>query len=177
MPRLPQIIVVLHLFLCVGISSSGSYTLLDDTLDISVGHYRFAAFRINPSQADGAGVRGVLEITPDTTSIELILLHVDDFDRWATTGENVDTLSYLRTRSDSFYMPVSGIGDYRLVISNRGNYHSARVVAGATISFIGSGIEEDPLIFAVYLALALMAAAAVIILIVAIVKTAKRGRN
>jgi hypothetical protein len=177
LPGRLSILLASLLLLCAGISASGSYTLLDDTLDISVGHYRFAAFRINPSQAEGTGVRGFLQITPDTTSIELILLHVDDFDRWATSGENVDTLSYIRTLSDSFYMPVSGIGDYRLVISNRGNYHETRVVAGAAVSFIGSGVEEDPLIFAVYLALALMALTAVIILIVAVVKTARRRRR
>lgn len=171
--KLPLTIVVL-----LGAQSlAGTVPLLDDTLHLAVGHYRFVGFRVEPEQVIDAFVEGTVALDPDTGTIELILLHVDDFERWAGSGLDVDTLGYSRIGSGSFSMPIPGFGDYRLVVSNRGNYQSVRALCTASLSFSGSGVKTDPLIFAFHLALALIALAVVIILVVGVIKTWKDGRK
>ncbi|MBN1433666.1 hypothetical protein JW921_02830 [Candidatus Fermentibacterales bacterium] len=165
----------LLLLLLPGISACGSFGLLDDSLEIGVGLYRFAAFRINPENADRPRIDGWLSVEPDTASIEILLFHVDDFERWASSGEDVDTLWFARTRADSVRIPLDGIGDYRLVLSNRGNYASVRVAADLSVEFSGSGVVEDPLISAFHVAAAMMALSVVVILVFGVARTLRRG--
>jgi hypothetical protein len=145
---------------------AGRSGLLDDTLDISVGQYRYVSFRIQPAQTDSAFIRGSLSITPDTAGLELLLFHVDDFVRWRRSGAEVDSLYYGRTVSGEVEIPVEDCGDFYLVLSNRGSMTPVTVSARIDLVFRGSGVEYDSLKIALDLALLLIAAAAVVALLV-----------
>jgi hypothetical protein len=164
--------------ICCGAVLAGSTGLLDDTLDISVGQYRYVSFRVQPSQADSAFISGSVSITPDTASLEILLFHIDDFIRWRRSGADTDTLCHARSRSGEVGMPVGDCGDYYLVLSNRGNMSPVRVDARFDLVFRGSGAEYDTLKVALDLALVLMVAAAVIALILWVSGIGKgRGRR
>jgi hypothetical protein len=158
---------------CSGLALAGSAGLLDDTLDISVGQYRYVSFRVQPAQTDSACIRGSISVSPDTAGIEILLFHIDDFIRWRRSGADTDSLFYARTTAGEVSIPVDDCGDFYLVLSNRGNMTPVTVVARFDLVFSGSGTEYDSLEIALNLALILMAAAAVIALVFLITRTAK----
>jgi hypothetical protein len=146
--------------------TAGSTELLDDTLDISVGQYRYVSFRVQPAQADSTVIRGSITTRPDTAALEVLLFHVDDFIRWRSHGTDTDTLFYSSAVSGNLSIPVDGSGDYYLVLSNRGNMTPVSVAASITLVFEGSGVEYDSLKMALDLALLLMAVSAIVVLVV-----------
>ncbi len=159
-----------------GIAAAGSTELLDDTLDISVGQYRYVSFRVQPAQTDSAVIRGSIRVNPDTTALEIMLFHVDDFIRWRNLAADTDTLYYSRTASGNLSIPVSSCGDYYLVLSNRGNMTPVSVAARFTLFFEGSGVEYDSLKIALDIALLLMAVSAIIVLVVRAFGMVKKKR-
>jgi hypothetical protein len=164
--------------ICCGAALAGSTGLLDGTLDISVGQYRYVSFRVQQAQADSAFILGTVSITPDTASLEILLFHIDDFIRWRRSGTDTDSLFYARTGPGEVEIPVGDCGDYYLVLSNRGNMAPVRVDARFDLVFRGSGNEYDTLKVALDLALLLMASAAVIALVLWISGIGKgRGRR
>ncbi|MBN2586346.1 MAG: hypothetical protein JXA64_03940 [Candidatus Fermentibacteraceae bacterium] len=151
MKTLPIVLVVLS-----GLLESAEYTLLEsDTLEIPVSQYRAVRFEVAPEMSEEAGLSGSLLIDPDTASVEMILLHIDDYLRWSEEGGPVDTLAYLEISSGPFRMDLPGLGRYALVISNRGNYRPATVVMAVDLIYRGSG-QGDPLPAAMKLALLLI---------------------
>jgi hypothetical protein len=158
------------------LSYAGGITLLDDTMEISVGQYRYISFRVQPTQLDLTVISGRVEIVPDTIPLEVMLFHVDDFVRWRSLDLNVDTLFYQRTRSGDLSIPVLSFGHYYLVLSNRGNLVPVTVAATFDLLFEGSGIEYDPLGMALKMAVFLMALTAIVILIVRIAGAWKKKK-
>lgn len=141
--------------------TSGEYSLMqDDTLEIPVAQYRAVRFEVVPDMAEEPRLEGSIGIVPDTSSMELLLLHIDDYLRWRENGEEVDTLAYRKLVSGDFSMEVPGLGSYALVVSNRGNYRPALVVMNIDLLFSGRG-SGDPLPSALKLALLLIALGAV----------------
>jgi hypothetical protein len=139
----------------------GNAPLLDDTLEVSVGEYRYVSFRVQEAQGEDAAISGNIRISPDTSRVELILLTFDDFRRW-NSGEDVDTLDILSTGSGGFRIPLPGFGDFVLLVSNRGNFHPAVVALTAELSFRGDGIQYDSLPMAFRLMLIILAAGVVV---------------
>jgi len=152
-----RILILAFLALAAGPAVSGEYSLmLRDTLEIPVAQYRAVRFEVLPDMAGDASLEGRLEVLPDTSEIELILLHIDDYQRWVSDGGSVDTLAYQRRVSGDFSMGVPGLGRYALVVSNRGNYMPAAVVMEMNLVFAGSG-STDPLPSALKIALLVIA--------------------
>ena len=145
--------------LVVQLLSAGSISLLNqEQMEIPVAQYRTVRFALPPHLSERASLRGIINITPDTASIELILLHIDDYMRWRGSTGTVDTLKYLSISSGPFEIEIPGLGSYALVVSNRGNYHPASVILDMDMFFAGSGKTGDPLPAALRLALFLMMA-------------------
>jgi len=140
---------------------AGSVPLLADTLDLSVGQYRYISFRINEAQGREATISGTILVTPDTAMVEYILLTSDGFRRWSS-GTETDTLAFLTTSSGDFRLDVPGFGDHVLLVSNRGNYHPVSVSITAELSFLGDGIRYNNLPMAFQLMLVLLAGGVVI---------------
>ncbi|MBD3278374.1 MAG: hypothetical protein GF388_08745 [Candidatus Aegiribacteria sp.] len=141
----------------------GSMDLLQrELMELPVAQYRTVQFSVPEYQAEDAVLLGDLEISPDTASLELILVHIDDYMRWERGAGQVDTLAYRKMGSGNFSMELSGLGDYVLVVSNRGNYRPATAVMNLVLNFSGSGDTGDPLPSAMRLALLLMMAGAVV---------------
>ena len=139
--------------------NAGSITLLkQETMEIPVAQYRTVRFALPPHLSDSTRLRGIVSISPDTASIELILLHIDDYMRWRCGTGTVDTLKYLSISSGPFEIEVQGLGSYALVVSNRGNYRPASIILDLDMLFAGSGKTGDPLPAALRLALFLMLA-------------------
>ena len=130
--------------------------LHQETIDIPVAQYRTVNFALPPHLSDSASLYGTVSIIPDTASIELILLHIDDYFRWRENAGNVDTLWYTQLSSGSFEMGIPGLGSYSLVVSNRGNYHPVSLSMDLSISYAGRGGTGDPLPAALRLALLLL---------------------
>jgi hypothetical protein len=152
-------ILMLAIPLVVGLLDAGSISLLrQETMEIPVAQYRTVRFAVPPHLSDSASLQGIVSISPDTASIELILLHIDDYTRWRISAGTVDTLSYLTTSSGPFEIEVPGLGSYALVISNRGNYRPVSIMLDLDLFFAGSGKTGDPLPAALRLALILMMA-------------------
>jgi len=150
------------ILLVVQLLQAGSLTLLQgETLDIPLTGYRSVRFAVPQHQSDGASLSGTILITPDTASVEMILLHIDDYLRWRANSEPVDTLQYIRQPSGRFQMGVPGLGSYALIISNRGDYRPASIVLDVDVHFAGSGRTGDPLPAALRIALLMMMAGAV----------------
>ncbi len=140
-----------------GLLESAECTLMEsDTLEIPVAQYRTVRFEVAPEMSEEAGLAGSLLIYPDTASVEIILLHIDDYLRWSENSGPVDTLAYLVTSSGSFRMDLPGLGRYALVVSNRGNYRPATVIMAMDLLYRDSG-QGDPLPAAMKLALLLIA--------------------
>lgn len=141
---------------------AGSMTLLrQESLEIPVARYRAVNFVIPEHKSDSASLHGIIQINPDTASVELILLHIDDYLRWRNNTGPVDTLGFISVSSGSFELEIPGLGSYTLIVSNRGNYRPATVIIDMDVIFAGSGKTGDPLPSALRLALVLMMAGTV----------------
>ncbi|MCK4806036.1 MAG: hypothetical protein KAT09_00245 [Candidatus Aegiribacteria sp.] len=150
--------------LVVHLLSAGSITLLwQETMEIPVAKYRTVRFTLPEHLSDSASLHGNISISPDTASVELILLHIDDYLRWRNNAGTIDTLEYMLVSTGPFEIEIPGLGSYALVISNRGNYRPASIILDLDAFFAGSGETGDPLPAALRLALLLaMAGTAVI---------------
>jgi hypothetical protein len=139
-----------------GLLESAGYTLMEsDTLEIPVAQYRTVRFEVTPEMSEEAGLAGSLLIDPDTASVEIILFHIDDYLRWSEDVGPVDTLAYIVTSSGQFRIDLPGLGQYALVVSNRGNYRPAAVIMSMDLIYRDSG-QSDPLPAAMKLALLLI---------------------
>lgn len=138
-----------------------SVPLLSDTLDLSVGQYRYISFRVNENQGREAMISGTISINPDTARVEYIFLTSDGFRRWSS-GIEADTLAFLSTSSGDFQIGVPDFGDYVLLVSNRGNFHPVNVSITAELSFLGGVIKYNNLPMAFQLMLLLLAGGVVI---------------
>lgn len=130
--------------------------LRGETLEIPVAQYRTVRFEVGPDMSLESSASGSMTVMPDTSSVEMILLHADDYLRWRGNGDPVDTLYYLETSSGDFRLDVPGLGRYALVISNRGNYRPVSVTLNLDLLYQDSG-SGDPLPSAMKLALLLIA--------------------
>jgi hypothetical protein len=158
--------------------TSGSFGMLSDSFDIPVGDYRYVLFGLNETQQESARVEGTLSILPDTLELEILLFHIDDFNRWTRGGVEVETLFVARAGSGPLTVPVPGFGDLVLVLSNRGNWQSAAVEAELSLAFAGSGVRYNPLVDASKIVLGMMAAAVLIVVAIgAWVTVRKRNRR
>ena len=145
------------ILLAVPILYGGSIFLIGtEDLQISVGQYRSVRFALQEYQADSARLYGSIMVFPDTSSVELLLFHTDDYMRWRNNSVGVDTLDCLRTSSGEYEMRINGFGSLVLVISNRGNYQPVTVSFDIKVLFTGSGESGDPLPSALRIALFLM---------------------
>jgi len=143
----------------VHLLAAGNLALLrQETMDIPVARYRTVRFVLPPHLSDSASLYGTVSIKPDTASVELILLHIDDYLRWRENTGNVDTLWYTQLSTGSFETEMPGLGSYSLVVSNRGNYRPVSLSMDLFISYSGSGGTGDPLPAALRLALLLLMA-------------------
>ena len=150
-------ILILVLPVIVGLMNAGSISLLkQEALEIPVAQYRAVRFALPEHMSENASLQGIISISPDTASTELILLHIDDYMRWRSNVGSVDTLKYLSISSGSFELEVPGLGSYALVVSNRGNFHPVLIILDLDIFYSGSGKTGDPLPAALRLALFLM---------------------
>ncbi len=140
---------------------AGSVPLLADTLELSVGQYRYISFRVDEAQGREATISGTIRIIPDTARVEYILLTSDGFQRWSS-GIEADTLAFLTASSGDFRLGVPDFGDHVLLVSNRGNFHPVSVSITAELSFLGEGIRYNNLPMAFQLMLALLAGGVVI---------------
>jgi hypothetical protein len=156
---------------------AGSISLLeDDTLDVSVAQYRTVRFEVPTDMAQDARLIGNLAVSPDTSSVELILFHTDDYERWSLNGSPVDTLDYLSMNSGEFRLDLPGLGRYALVVSNRGNYSPARVILDIDLHFTDTG-SGDPLPAAMRLTLILIALGIAAFAIGSVIVKRGRGRK
>ncbi len=157
---------------------AGSLTLLrQENMQIPVASYRTVRFVIQEYQSNDAILRGNISVDPDTSSIELILLHIDDYMRWRNNTGTVDTLCYKSISSGSFEMEVFGFGSYALVVSNRGNYCPVSVILDMKAVFSGSGRSGDPLPSALRIAVTMMMAATVVIAVGSVLSKRFAGRR
>ena len=152
---------------------AGSFKLLDDTLDLGVGSYRYIKFRITPDQSVDAVISGSIGTVPDSTDVELILLTEWNYlTGWVNRGE-VDTLGLRRDGPGQVLIDIPDFGDYVLVVSNRGNAVPVSVLTDLRVSFEGTGITYDTLPVGVTLLVTVFAAALVIA--VAVITIRKLG--
>jgi hypothetical protein len=164
--------------LLVSASLTGGFQeMLSDSFDIPVGDYRYVLFGLNEPQQDSARVEGSMEVAPDTLQLEILLFHIDDFNRWVSDQGEVDTLYYARAASGPLTIPVPGFGDFVLVLSNRGNWQPASVSAAFTLAYAGSGVAYNPLVDASKLVLGMLAAAVLLAVVIGAVVTIRRHRT
>lgn len=155
--NMKKLIAIAALLACPLSLTAARFTLLEsDSLDIPVARYRTVRFEVAEEMSLEASLTGSLDITPDTSSVELILLHIDDYQRWTEEQAGVDTLGYLETGPGQFRMPVPGLGRFALVVSNRGNYSRLSVVMDLDLQYTGTD-PGDPLPAALKFALLLIA--------------------
>jgi hypothetical protein len=149
--------------LCAAASclTAGSVPLISDTLQLSVGQYRYISFRVLQVQGTDTSISGTISVSPDTATVEYILLTSAGFNRWHAGGE-ADTLGFLEAASGPFEIGVPGFGDYILLVSNRGNYHPVEVAFSADLNFRGDGVQYDTLPTAFNLMLVILAAGVVV---------------
>lgn len=161
------------------LSNAGSFRLSRDTLDIPVGQFRWIGFTVDIEQQDETRIEGSLTVLPDTSSIELLLMHRDDFHRWSAGGIDVDTLYRTITGDGEVMIPVDGFGDMALVISNRGNYESVMVSASLDLAFEGSGVTYSPILTGSRIVLIMVASGLTAALVIGIAarETARRRRR
>ncbi|MCD4847554.1 MAG: hypothetical protein K8R76_05125 [Candidatus Aegiribacteria sp.] len=145
------------ILLAVSILYGGHFSLIEtEDLHISVGQYRSVRFALQEYQADSSRLSVSIDILPDTSSVELLLFHTDDYMRWRNNSGNVDTLDYVSSSSGEFDMRINGFGSLVLIISNRGNFQPVTVSFDIEVLFAGSGESGDPLPSALRIALFLM---------------------
>jgi hypothetical protein len=148
--------IVFHLL------NAGSMTLLrQETMEIPIARYRAISFVLPEYKSENARIHGTLQIIPDTASVELILLHEDDYLRWRNNTGPVDTLGFISVPSGSFDLEVPGLGSYAFIVGNKGNYRPVTVILDMEVIFAGTGNTGDPLPCALRIALVLMMAGAV----------------
>jgi len=141
---------------------AGGFTLFEgDTLDLDVGRFRGVNFTLQEYEADGAALTGSLLISPDTATVELLLMHQDDFSRWTAGLSPVDTLASARVGSGSFRIEMPRFGWLVLVISNRGNVSPIRICYDMDVTFLGPRSPGDPLPSALKLLLLMMTGAVI----------------
>jgi hypothetical protein len=142
---------------------AGSFILLEgDTLDLDVGRFRGVNFTLQEYEADGAALTGILSLSPDTATVELLLMHQDDFSRWTAGLSPVDTLASARVGSGPFSIEIPRFGWLVLVMSNRGNVSPVRVGYSLEVTFRGPRSPGDPLPSALKLLLLMMTCAVVV---------------
>jgi hypothetical protein len=125
---------------------AGSFVLLpEDTLDLNVGSFRGVSFSLQEHEAVDAEMTGSLSISPDTASVELLVMHQDDYVRWTAGLSPVDTLAVARVGSGSFRLALPRFGYLMLVISNRGNLSPVRIGCHLDVTFRGPRAPADPL--------------------------------
>jgi hypothetical protein len=156
--------------------TGGSQAMLSDSFDIPVGDYRYVLFGLNEPQQDSARIEGALGISPDSLELEILLFHIDDFNRWTLGRTDVDTLFIARVGSGHLNVPIPGFGDMVLVISNRGNWQAAYVSASLELSYAGSGVAYNPLVDASKIFLGMLSAAVLIAVVAATVVTERKRR-
>lgn|GEM_PF-522788 len=156
---------------------AGTQGMLTGSFDIPVGDYRYVLFGLNEPQKDSARVEGTIGVSPDTLELEVLLFHVDDFNRWVSDQGNVDTLFVARVRSGPLTVPVPGFGDFVMVMSNRGNWQAAHVDAALELSYAGSGAGQNQLVDASKIVLVMMGAAALVTVFAAAVITERKRRS
>lgn len=162
----------------ISIALAGAFDLSRDTLDIPVGRYRWIGFTVDIAQQEDTRIEGTIRVLPDSASVELLLMHRDDFARWTSGGPDVDTLYHIRTGGGEILIPIEGFGDMALVISNRGNYSGATVAASLDLAFEGSGVPYSPLLTGGRIVLAMLAGAVALTLVLGIlVREAGRRRR
>ncbi len=155
-------ILMVTILLAAYLLNAGDLTLLrQETMEVPVAQYRAVRFALPEHLSDSASLKGHVCITPDSASVELILLHIDDYMRWRTNAGTVDTLEYMSGVTGQFEIEVPGLGSYALVISSRGNYHPVSLILDLEVFFAGSGETGDPLPSALRLALYLVMAGTV----------------
>ncbi len=158
--------------------AGGSFGLFHETLDIPVGSYRYLQFCVDQAQTEDTRIQGTLDISPDTLALELMLFHIDDFNRWAADAGEVDTLFYDRVFSGEVLIPIEGFGDMVLVMSNRGNYSPASVAGSLELAFTGTGVMYNPLGTALRLVIALLGIAVLAAIILSTVRVmSRKGRR
>lgn len=158
-------------------SQAGSFRLSRDTLDIPVGQFRWIGFTVDIDQQDETRIEGSLAVRPDTSEIELMLMHRDDFHRWESGGTDVDTLYRTLTRGGGVLIPVDGFGDMALVISNRGNYEPSVVSATLDLAFEGSGVRYSPVLTGSRIVLVMVASGLTAALLIGIVSRESSRRR
>jgi len=150
-------------FLLAAAVAAGDFVLLEgDVLDLDVGGFRTVGFSLQEYQADGAAIEGTLDVRPDTASVELLLMHRDDFERWMRGLSPVDTLASARTTGGPLRLELPRFGALVLVVSNRGNLSAVSV--GCLLDVVWRGPEGpgDPLPSALKLLIAMTHAAVTI---------------
>jgi hypothetical protein len=155
------------------LASAGSVAVLDHDLEIPVGGYRYVAIPVQQSQEENARIVGDLRVEPDTLQVELLLIWEYQLPGWTELESDIDTLYHSRQASGPVDIPLLGFGRYALILSNRGNYATARVHGTLDLVFEGEGRMYDPLQTALYLALALMALGGVVTLVVVAIRKLK----
>ncbi len=144
--------------------SAGNLSLLkQETVEIPVAHYRTVMFSLPAHQSEQANIAGSISIQPDTASIELILLHIDDYMRWRSHGGDVDTLAFERVSPGGFELEAPGLGSYALILSSRSNFHPVVIILDLEVHYSGTGETGDPLPAALRLALLVMMAGVIAI--------------
>jgi hypothetical protein len=157
-----MLLILLLLSLAPGLVA-GSFVLLEgDTLDLDVGRFRGVNFTLQEYESDGAELAGSLCISPDTATVELLLMHQDDFSRWAAGLPPVDTLAFARVGSGPFRIEIPRFGWLVLVMSNRGNISPVSIGYDMHVTFRGPRSPGDPLPSALKLLLLMMTGAVVI---------------
>lgn len=151
------------LLLLVPRIEAGRFVLLEeDSLEIGVGSYRAVHFALQEHEAVGAVLTGEMVLSPDTASVELLLLHQDDYARWVGGLSPVDTLSTARISGGPLRMDLPRFGLLVLVISNRGNLSPVRIRYRLEVLFEGPRSPNDPLPSALKLLLFLITGAVVV---------------
>ncbi|PIE52184.1 hypothetical protein CSA37_08025 [Candidatus Fermentibacteria bacterium] len=165
-----KISVFIALLLAAASSFAGSFCLFSDTLDLSVGNYRYVKFRITPDQALNARITGEFSTLPDSIPVELLLLTEYNYRTAWDTMQPVDTLAGGSYYPGQLVVDIPDFGDFVLIISNRGNYSPIQFSGEMKIEFEGSGITYDALPTGMTVLITVFAAGLVIAAIVITVK-------
>ncbi|GEM_PF-1824725 len=166
--------------ICVTSAQGGGFALFEeDSISLDVGSYRTLSFSLQEYHADSARIQGEIILEPDTMELEFLLLHLDDYNRWAVNDPAVDTLAFTRAGSGSLDIEVPGFGWLVLVICNRGNSHIAVLTCSLRIEYSGSGLPGDPLPSALRMALLLLMGGAIAIALGGVLASyiARRGKK
>lgn len=130
-------IFVLAVPILFSILTAEVFSLIEqDTIDLPLSQYKDINFQVGEEMSQDALLRGNVQISPETASIELILFHEDDYCRLKGAGEDIDTLTCIYITSESFEIELPGVGDYILIVSNRSNYLPVTVIINLDHHFV-----------------------------------------